>query len=162
MNLMEKLQLIGQAATVISVIIAIWTIRENGNMNRRMMNMEVFTRYTERYEQIIKESEKVDSSFRLDPNNQKFAQEAKFEIFVISYLNLVSEEYYLKEKGYLDIEVWNIWESEIVRMLNTPLFVNQWQKRNSEFHAFPGFTNWVTAVQKKNLNLPEIDKKPAQ
>jgi hypothetical protein len=147
MNLNEQLQLIGQAATVISVIVAIWTIRENGKMNRRMMNMEVFTRYTERYEKIIRESGGVDSSFRINPENEKFTEDAKLQVFVISYLNLVSEEYYLKEKGYLDLEVWDIWESEIIRMLMTPLFINGWRKMNAEFDAFPGFKRWVDGVQ---------------
>lgn len=61
MTTLEIVQLAVQIATIISVVVAIYAIWLSARSNRRLMNMEVFTRYTDRFEKIM--AEFPDSAF---------------------------------------------------------------------------------------------------
>jgi hypothetical protein len=67
---------------------------------------------------------------------------------VLRYLNMSSEEYYLWKKKYIDKEVWEIWEHEIKRVIQSPLLRREWLHLAHEFNSYPEFQNFVRRAQK--------------
>ena len=72
-------------------------------------------------------------------------------ISILRYLNLCSEEYYLCKRGYLSKELWEIWEDELKRTLNSPLFVREWKDLRNEFLSYPEFLEFVDDTHRSDI-----------
>jgi len=75
---------------------------------------------------------------------------------VLRYLNLCSEEFYLKKQGYFsEYGIGGIWEEVLQDNLSTPLFVREWENLRVEFKFDKEFTDYVDSVQRKVIeSLP--------
>lgn len=145
---MNTLNLVVQIATVLSVFVAAATIWAGAKMNRRQMNMQVFTAYNNRYERLM-------SSFPRDAVRALYNERAELPpesedvtMCALKYLNLSSEEYHLWREKYVEAQVWELWAQEIKRMVRTPLMKREWQARlKSQFARHPEFAQFVEAAQ---------------
>lgn len=147
MNTLEILQLSVNIATIISVVVAIVAIWQSARTNRRLMNMEVFTRYTDRFEKIMADFPETAFQVRFDQVRLP-PPSTELRICLLRYLNLTSEEFYLMKGGYLDKKVWKIWEREVLRTLASPLFVREWSEMKREFESYPEFVDFVEKAQR--------------
>jgi hypothetical protein len=145
---MDTLSLIVQSATVLSVFVAAATIWASRQMNRRQMNMQVFTAYNDRYERLMSSFSKAalrafyNETAELPPDNEDITMCA------LRYLNLSSEEYHLWQEKYVERRVWALWEHEIKRVLRTPLMKREWQARlKVQFAGHAAFAQFVDTVQ---------------
>jgi hypothetical protein len=66
---------------------------------------------------------------------------------VLKYLNLCSEEFYLKAQGYLPETLWSIWEGDLRRIIGSPLMQREWASLRAEFLAHRPFLEYVESVQ---------------
>lgn len=140
-----SLELLIQIGTLLSMVFGVvaffWGIRSYN----RQMNAQVFIEYTKRFDEIMQSfawAARLNSDqAALEPNNE-------VSVSVLRYLNLCSEEYYLRKSGYLSKEVWGIWEAELKRTLRTPLFRQEWLKLSNEFQAYPDFRSYVETTQR--------------
>jgi hypothetical protein len=71
----------------------------------------------------------------------------------LRYLNLCSEELYLKKQGYFSEEIFGIWESLFRRSLRSKLFQREWKKLKQEFESDIEFFKFVESIQ----NAPKTD-----
>ena len=71
----------------------------------------------------------------------------ELSLCVLRYLNLSSEEFYLRKSGYLDKQLWAIWEDELKRTLRSGLVQREWQVLKREFDSYPDFQRFVTITQ---------------
>jgi len=76
------------------------------------MNAQLFLAYTGRYDKIMQSYPKNIRNARLDIDADLPDKCEELTQCVLRYLNLCSEEYYLKERGYLNNDIWKIWQSE--------------------------------------------------
>jgi hypothetical protein len=111
------------------------------------MNSQVFIDYTGRFEQIMQSFPRGSWKSRLDLNSEPAESSDELSLSALKYLNLCAEEYYLYRKGYLDKNVWKIWESELKRTLQSPLFKREWIILVTEFESYPEFQKFVSEVQ---------------
>lgn len=111
------------------------------------MNAQLFLEYTRRYEQIFEGFPDPARSMRLDQSGEPPEESSDLTEAVLRYLNLCSEEYYLRKRGYLDKDIWLIWEGELKRTLKSPLLRREWPKLRSEFSAYSEFSEFVRGVQ---------------
>jgi hypothetical protein len=113
---------------------------------RRSAQTLLFMRYTERFEKIMDSfpEEAVRFRFNLGALPER---SAALSLAVLKYFNLCSEEWDLYKKGYIEPKVWAIWEGEMRRMLQSPLFVREWQALQREFEAYPEFQLYIKAMQ---------------
>lgn len=149
MQPIDVLNVLAQAFTAIGVFIAWKAIQQNATINRKQMNMQIFLTYTDRFDKIMQcfPDNAFQSRYGLDDT---LPPESKaLTLAVIKYLNMVSEEYYLHKRDYLDTAIWHIWESEIKRTLCSPLIRREWPKVVCEFVAFDTFARYVQSVQKE-------------
>jgi hypothetical protein len=66
---------------------------------------------------------------------------------VLKYLNLCSEEYYLTKHHYLSESLWRIWESDLKRIIGSPLLQREWPSLRAEFLSHQDFLEYVEHVQ---------------
>jgi hypothetical protein len=107
------------------------------------MNAQVFLQYTQRYEEIMKSFPKNGWAARINSDEALPELSDEITICALRYLNLCSEEYYLRQDRYLSKKVWGIWEKELIRTLRTPMFRREWVKLRDEFDAYPEFQAFV-------------------
>jgi hypothetical protein len=88
----------------------------------------------------------MDAPYELPPDPDAKEHE-KLRIAVLDYFNLCAEEYCLKNKKWLDKEVWNIWKDEMERALRTPLFRDEWKSLKDEFKNYGIFRAYVDGIQ---------------
>jgi hypothetical protein len=148
---MDIATLITSIFGLIALIVAIWTIKKNSDLHRRQMNAEVFMKYAERYEQIMSGFPHDAFRARFSMSEELPSSSPELTLAVLRYLNLSSEEFYLWQKKYVDDEVWEIWEHELIRILKSPLFRREWRELGSEFQSYPEFLAFVNQSQGHNI-----------
>jgi len=67
--------------------------------------------------------------------------------FVIEILQLVFELHALKRHGYVDKQIWRVWEPDIDRLLRSPAVRREWPSLEREFATHPKFVTWVEQRQ---------------
>lgn len=116
-------------------MVAAWTFRQGAELN-------AFLVLTERYENIMNEL----------PHEARLAREWKPEVdqdfsIRLRYLNLCSEEYYLKKRWLLSGRVWGIWKAEMAATLATPPYRDAWRQLRPQFSSYPEFSEFVDDCQ---------------
>ena len=105
------------AALLLTVTSILWGVR----VYRRQMNAQLFLEFTRRYDEVMRTYPEDTRSARLDSSQAPSSQSDELTAAVLRYLNLCSEEFYLRQRRYLAKDIWTIWEAEIQRTLQSPL-----------------------------------------
>jgi hypothetical protein len=134
-----------QLATLVSVLIGILSLVNGMRTIRRQMTLQVIMKYTERYDQIMDTFPQRDSIFGLDMGELPERSSA-LTVSVLKYLNLCSEEFYLKRRNYFSKNVWEIWETDMNRMLSSPLIRREWGLIKQEVYSHREFLAYVNKV----------------
>lgn len=106
-------------------VFAIITLRSEADENRKLHKLTIFSEYTKRYNDIM-----------LHMPEEIFAQETKLtketHKYARLYFNLCSEEFYLKEHGLIDAEIWNNWNDGIITRMKSPVMQAEWNSFREE------------------------------
>ena len=106
-------------------VFAIITLRSEADENRKLHKLTIFSEYTKRYNDIM-----------LHMPEEIFAQETKLtketHKYARLYFNLCSEEFYLKEHGLIDAEIWNNWNDGIITRMKSPVVQAEWNSFREE------------------------------
>jgi hypothetical protein len=145
---MELINILGQIGTIAAAVFAGWALWQNSRNNRKQANIQAFLTYTERFERVMEALPAEACQARFDLEQTLPPENEDLSGAVLRYLNLTSEEFYLWKRGYLDTQVWEIWEMEIKRMLRSPLFRREWPKLVTEFVSYEEFVEYVRRVQR--------------
>jgi hypothetical protein len=144
---MDITSLIAYGLTLFGLLVAIFTIKANSQLHQRQMNAEVFMKYAERYEQIMGSFPEDAFRARFSLSEELPPVSPQLTLAVLKYLNLASEEFYLWKKQYVADDVWKIWEHELIRILQSPLFRREWDELESEFQSYKEFLAYVDSAQ---------------
>jgi hypothetical protein len=131
---------------LISIIVGFGVVAYTVNNYRRQMNAQVLLKYTERYERILEQFPESALAARFDARTLP-PQSSQLTLCVLRYMNLCSEEYYLKEHGYLAESLWRIWEGDLKRMIASPLVQREWPALRQEFLSHQEFLTYVKRIQ---------------
>ena len=109
----------------------------------RQANAQIYMEYNKRYEQVMHDfPEKVRLNFAKAKPGDVCPE------CILRYLNLCSEEFYMRQEFYISHKVWTIWEGDIKRVLQTCLIRSAWKDLSKEFKSFKAFQKFVDEVQK--------------
>ncbi len=139
-TIVELLTLAASVATIAGVVFAV-------RIYRRQMNAQIFMTYTQRYEAIMACFPEGARSARFGDLTELPPSSPALNLAILRYLNLCSEEFYLCATGHLDRKLWEIWEHELKRMLQSALVRREWSTLRCEFVSYPEFLEFVEAVQ---------------
>jgi hypothetical protein len=140
------LQLVLQAATPLGVIVGFIGLIYTVDNYRRQMHAQIFMKYTERYEHILDHFPENALAARFDTLALP-PQSSQLSLCVLKYLNLCSEEFYLRTQGYLPEALWSIWEGDLKRIIGSPLLQREWPSLRAEFLSHQSFLAYVERVQ---------------
>jgi hypothetical protein len=132
------------ASILVAVAAFLWGVKSY----RDQMNAQLFLEFTRRFEEVMQSFPKNVWSSRLNIEGKPPPKSKAVSLSALRYLNLCSEEYYLRQKRWLYRETWEIWERELLRTLQTPLFLREWKTLSSEFESYPEFKEYVDNAQK--------------
>ena len=135
------------AATLAAVLLAAIGLWHGIRTYKNQTNLQVFTEYAKRYDDILQSFPKEALSTRLDLLGTPPDPSEELSLAVLRYLNLCSEEYYLYDKGILSKKVWDIWEAELKRTLTSALLRREWAKLEVEFETYSEFKKYVNEIQ---------------
>lgn len=117
--------------------------------NKRQTNSQIFLDCVKRYEKVLESFPPKVWLERFNPSAEAMVESGVTSMAVLRYLNLCSEEFYLKKQGYFSEHgIGDIWEDVLRDNLSTPLFVREWKKLKDEFKSDQEFTNYIDKVQK--------------
>lgn len=148
MGLQPIIQII-QIAGAITIIVGLFSFISSIRNFRRQMNAQVFMKYAERYEKIMESFPREAFHLRLGFDGELLPKSQGLTTCVLKYLNLCSEEFYLRKKRYIDEDVWSIWEDELNRTLRSNLVRREWEDLREEFVSYPEFRDFVEKTMKK-------------
>ena len=117
---------------------------------KKQSNIQIFLQYTHRYETIMDNFPEDARFYRLNSGKDLPPESNGLTIAVLKYINLCSEEYYLRESGQLSKKVWNIWKDELERTLQSNLVKREWPKLKGEFNSYGKFQDFVENLIKKD------------
>jgi hypothetical protein len=141
-----SLQLVLQAATLLGVIVGFIGLIYTVANYRRQLHAQIFMKYTERYEHILDRFPENALAARFDAQALP-PESSQLSLCVLKYLNLCSEEFYLRTRGYLPEDLWGIWEKDLKRIIGSPLFRREWKSLRGEFLSHTPFLEYVERVQ---------------
>jgi hypothetical protein len=100
---------IGTFIAAISLFFAGYQLFKTARMNRRQTNSQIMLDCVKRYEKIIESFPFEAWSLRFDVDNVPIQRE-EITKAALRYLNLCSEEFYLRREGYFDEKIARIWD----------------------------------------------------
>ncbi|BBX34844.1 hypothetical protein MMAG44476_34731 [Mycolicibacterium mageritense DSM 44476 = CIP 104973] len=135
MNLASGIALASAVIALLALAVAAWTFRQGAELN-------AFLVFTERYEKIMSE---LPHEARLHPEwNPEVDKDFAIRL---RYLNLCSEEFYLKKRCLLSARVWGIWKTEMTSTLASRPYRDAWQQLRPHFSSYPEFSEFVDDCQ---------------
>lgn len=137
----DVLQLCGLLFTAGGVLWGVWSYRGQ-------MHAQLFLHFTQRYDEILQSFPDSGREFRLSVDGDLPAESADLRLAVLRYLNLCSEEFYMKEQKLLPPKVWEYWQAELERTLRSPLVQREWPYLKSEFASYGEFRLYLEGLRR--------------
>lgn len=128
-------------ANVAAVAVGAVAIIAALNGVRNELWMITFAEYTRRYDTIMNElpfeARHPGGDFLLD--RLQSSERTRVLGTVRRYLNLCSEELYLRKRKKIDRQTWSIWQTGIKDTMRLPGFTGAWDLLRVEYDYFPEF-----------------------
>jgi hypothetical protein len=121
----------------ISLIIALAAIFITVYTFKQQLKQNFFTDYTKRYQEIMLHL--PDKIFKNDVEYDDLDCETK--CYLRAYIDLCSEEYYLKETKKIDKKVWENWEEGMKSAFSKTVIKKAWQ--NFDKSSYKDFARYV-------------------
>ncbi|MBL4810756.1 MAG: hypothetical protein JKY43_11955 [Phycisphaerales bacterium] len=143
MQLALLLQLVTTCAIVIGSLCAILAYFRDQKSHAQSLNAQVFLNLTQRHASLI-EFRRLEADLRL---NDHWKGDLETALAIREYFDLLAHEHALVDLGILHKSVWNIWQPEIKRIVNTQLVSQVWHSRTRHLHrASPDFTRYIDTI----------------
>lgn len=137
--MIETIQL---AISLLTLLLLAFGAYHGVSVYKKQMSAQLFLAFTQRYADVIagftdQSGQIVDISDTPPPECEQI------RAATIRLLNLISEEYYLYSRGFLDPMIWAIWEREICETLRGELVRREWKTIRRNYNSFPDFQKFV-------------------
>ena len=121
---------------------SIITLVRESEENRKLHKLTIFSEYTKRYNDIMYEmpEEVFSNDVKLTLETHKYAR---------LYFNLCSEEFYLKEHGLVNSEIWDNWADGMATRMKSPTLQKEWEYMREEEY-FDNFRNFMDELIENN------------
>jgi hypothetical protein len=134
-----------KCVTIWSVMVGAIAVYIALRNNSRQLGAQIFLNYSDRIHKLRQTIPlDVDVSKPLDDIREP-SHDVRRAISAMYYL--IFEFYSLRKHGYVANAIWAIWELDIVRLLNTMAFREEWASIRQHFEIHPDFVRWVCRWQ---------------
>ena len=126
---------IGNLISTFAALVAIVGLICQSRSTRKQIKLQNFIEYTKRYQEIILNfPENInEENFTFD-SLDKISKEKTMR-YMRAYFDLCFEEYTLHEKGFIDNDLWSIWEGGMKFAFSKSAFQQAWKiiEKDTEF-----------------------------
>ncbi len=112
------------ASMIATIIYTHWSTKKNVELAMKQMNVQIFSEYTRRYNEVIKNIPTGDTAYKYTKGYEKD---------LTQYFNLCSEEFHLWIGNMIDDEIWKIWEEGMRAHMKKSLFRTIWEKQKKGY-----------------------------
>ena len=121
---------------------------------RRQLNAQMFIEFSRRFEDLLRLFPtdawlaNRNPAIPLPPPSQQLTD------CTLYCIQFIADVYYLRNSGYIPKKLWLLWEREIERGLNGPVFAREWDTVLAQYGHDPEFLRFInTLVSPKRLNV---------
>jgi hypothetical protein len=145
-------------ASIAAVVVSAIAIVAGLKGVRDQMRVTVFLEYTERYAKIMQNmpyaARDPGSGYRLAEQSE----EERHRVLAVfrEYLNLCSEEKWLRDRKRIDRPTWKIWEQGMLDVARFPPFSEAWSLLEPEYSAYGDFQLFI----KRTLLSDDVSDQP--
>lgn len=140
------IELILRFVTLGSVLVGAAAIFIALRNNTRQLGAQIFLSYSERMHKLRISLHSNYYETRLSGAAQGLL-DPEARRYVIEILQLVFELHALKRHGYVDRQIWRVWEPDIDRLLRGDAARREWPALAREYATHPKFVKWVEQRQ---------------
>ncbi len=142
----ENITAAAAVATVVGILVAIFSLRASINQFKKQLQLTVFTDYTKRYQEItLNFPENINQDeFSFDDLDNDIKD--KTLRYMRAYFDLCSEEYFLHSNGNIDDATWKEWRSGIEYAFSKTAFKKGWEIIKLDTGYYPDFINFVDPI----------------
>ena len=134
---MAYFELIPNIISIVALVLSAYSIYISKKARKTQLQMSFFKEYTRRFQEIT-------LNILNDPKNEVDYQQL--------YIDLCSEEYYLKSQGYLPQKVWDIWYKGMQKAVKKESLQTAWERRDLYDPDFVKFFNDLIINENKALS----------
>lgn len=144
----------------IALVISILGVYLQSLSDRKQLMLSNFLDYTKRYQEIISHfpKEVIDEDFDLS----SLSDDSRDNIlrYMLMYFDLCYEEYSLYKLGFINLKLWELWESGIKSAFSRPAFKQSWQvvKPYTNHKDNSGFSSFVDSAMQVNFKKRKPSK----
>jgi len=144
METQDLIQIGIMGGTLISVLIALFSLRDASRNFKKQLKLQFFADYTKRYQDIMLNLPSI--AYDESANIEDLPEEDRENLlkYMRAYFDLCSEQYYLNKVGHLEEEIWSEWSAGIKYLFGKQIFHQAWQKINQQKGYYPEFSQWIT------------------
>lgn len=137
-NALESAE-VGNLIATAAALVAIVGLIYQSYSTRKQIKLQNFIEYTKRYQEIVLNfPEGINrSDFVIDQRESQEHQ--KTMRYMRAYVDLCFEEYTLHEKGFIDDDLWSIWEGGMKTAFSKSAFKQAWRAIREDTEYGPAF-----------------------
>jgi hypothetical protein len=113
---------------------------------RRQLNAQMFIEFSRRFEDLLRLFPTEAWLANRNPTQPLPPPSQELTDCTLYCIQFISDVYYLRKTGYIAKSLWILWEREIARTLNGPVFMREWTKIRSEFSHDSEFTHFLSTL----------------
>jgi hypothetical protein len=137
------LQSVTTLAIVTGTIFAVLAYLRGSKIHREAVNAQIFLNLTQHHADLI-EFRKLEARNALD---EPFDGNLETAGIVRDYFDLLHQEFNLSNMNMLDGAVWELWQGDIRRTVNTRLVREIWHARTRLYYrSSPGFLAYIESM----------------
>jgi len=149
MTASDWIQVAAALFTLLGVIVVFAQLRSLNRQSR----LQNFSEYTKRYQEIV-------LRFPEDINSPRFSlhhgRKDRSEVMRLmrSYYDLCFEEWYLRDKGLIEDDFWDVWYDGIKTAVSKSAFQQAWQVMKADTNYGPKFSKFIEELLPSNGSSP--------
>lgn len=129
---------IGNLISSGAALVAIAGLIYQSHSTRKQIKLQNFIEYTKRYQEIILNfPEGINRSDFVIAGISSKQEQDKTMRYMRAYIDLCFEEHTLHKKGFIDDDLWSIWEGGMKAAFSKPAFKQAWKaiREDTEYGA---------------------------
>jgi hypothetical protein len=113
---------------------------------RRQLSAQMFIEFSRRFEDLLRLFPTEAWLANRNPTQPLPPSSQELTDCTLYCVQFIADVYYLRKTGYIPKSLWVLWEREITRTLNGPVFEREWTKIRSEFSHDSEFIHFLSTL----------------
>lgn len=138
---------VGNFISAVAAFVAIIGLIFQSRSTRKQVKLQNFIEYTKRYQEIILNFPEGINQGDIEIELLDSSEYQRVMRYMRAYLDLCFEEYTLHKKGFIDKDLWEIWEGGMKTAFSKPAFKQAWATIRQDTEYGEEFKKFADDIQ---------------